>query len=114
MTLPPEEGTPLNPAPPHPSAPPTPRPPTVEERGARATRTADSLPRERTSPGDVKLLSTAFKELRYSFKVFASLRGRRKVTVFGSARTRPDNPAYRSAVEFGRKIREAGFMVITG
>jgi len=38
----------------------------------------------------------------------------RKVTVFGSARSRPEDPAYRLARRFGRKLAEAGFMVITG
>jgi hypothetical protein len=46
--------------------------------------------------------------------VFAPYRQRRKVTVFGSARVTPEHPAYRQAVEFGRRAAEAGFMVITG
>lgn len=75
---------------------------------------ADKLARDRASRGDAKLLATSMRELRYCFKVFAKLRGRRKVTVFGSARTKPDHPTYLAAVEFGRKIREAGYMVITG
>ena len=36
------------------------------------------------------------------------------MTVFGSARLPPDHPAYQQAVAFGRRIAEAGFMVITG
>ena len=40
--------------------------------------------------------------------------GARKVTIFGSARTQPDKLEYQQAVEFGKKIVEAGFMVITG
>jgi uncharacterized protein (TIGR00730 family) len=76
--------------------------------------TADKLLRDKAGRGDVKLLSTALRELRYAFKVFAPLRHRRKVTVFGSARTPPDNPSYRQAVEFGRRIAQEGFMVITG
>lgn len=76
--------------------------------------TADKLLRDKASRGDVKLLATALRELRYSFKVFTSLHDRRKVTVFGSARTKPDNPSYKQAVEFGRKVAEAGFMVMTG
>jgi uncharacterized protein (TIGR00730 family) len=36
------------------------------------------------------------------------------VTVFGSARTKPDAPSYTQAVELGRKLAEAGFVVITG
>ena len=36
------------------------------------------------------------------------------VSVFGSARTRPDDPSYAVAEEAGRKLAEAGFAVITG
>src|SRR5262249_57466787 len=76
--------------------------------------TADKLIRDGANRGDVKLLSTALKELRYCFKVFAAYRTRRKVTVFGSARLPLSHPACQAAVEFGRRMAEAGFMVITG
>jgi uncharacterized protein (TIGR00730 family) len=76
--------------------------------------TADKLIRDQANRGDIKLLNTALKELRYAFKVFAPYRNQRKVTVFGSARVAPDHPAYHQAVQFSRKIVEAGFMVITG
>ncbi len=76
--------------------------------------TADKLLRDRASRGDVKLINTALKELRYCFKVFAPLRNRRKVTVFGSARLAASTPAYQCAAHFGRSMAEAGFMVITG
>jgi len=36
------------------------------------------------------------------------------ISVFGSARSTPDDPYYRKAVEVGRLIAEAGFAVITG
>ena len=36
------------------------------------------------------------------------------ISVFGSARTRPEDPAYAVAEEVGRKLAEAGFAVITG
>ena len=36
------------------------------------------------------------------------------VTVFGSARTRPDEPMYMKAVEITRMLGEAGFAIITG
>jgi len=75
---------------------------------------ADKLVRDGAGRGDAKLLASAFKELRYCFKLFAQYRGTRKVTVFGSARTKPDHPAYKAAVEFGKKMVEAGYMVITG
>jgi hypothetical protein len=36
------------------------------------------------------------------------------VTVFGSARTRPDDPVYEAARTIGRRLAEAGYAVITG
>jgi len=64
--------------------------------------------------GDVRVIQTALRELRYAFKLFAPYAQVRKVSMFGSARTQPTRPEYQQAVEFGRKIVEAGFMVITG
>jgi uncharacterized protein (TIGR00730 family) len=91
------------------------RPPVgVEQLVQQLKETADKLIRDGANRGDIKLLSTALKELRYAFKVFSPFKGRRKVTVFGSARLPPEHPAYRQAVEFGRRAAEAGFMVITG
>lgn len=86
----------------------------LEELVLQLKETADKLLRDRAGRGDLKLLATAMKELRYCFKVFGGYRGIRKVTVFGSARTRPDHPAYRAAVEFGQRMTQEGFMVITG
>src|SRR5262245_64221908 len=87
---------------------------TVEQLVLQLKETADKLIRDRANRGDVKLLSTALKELRYAFKVFAPYRHKRKVTIFGSARLPPDHAAYQQAVAFSRRIAEAGFMVITG
>lgn len=64
--------------------------------------------------GDVRIIQTALRELRYAFRLFAPYSNRRKVTIFGSARTQPSKLEYRQAADFGRKIAEAGFMVITG
>ncbi len=36
------------------------------------------------------------------------------VSVFGSARTKPDHPDYATAVRIGTALAEAGFTVITG
>ncbi len=52
--------------------------------------------------------------MRYAFKVFQPYRRRRKVTVFGSARTAPTHPAYQQAVALGRAMAGHGWMVITG
>jgi uncharacterized protein (TIGR00730 family) len=64
--------------------------------------------------GDVKVIQTAMRELRYAFRLFAPYADKRKVTIFGSARTQPTKLEYQQAAEFGKKIAEAGFMVITG
>src|SRR5262249_19602220 len=41
-------------------------------------------------------------------------RHKRKITVFGSARLPPTDPAYAAAEEFGRKMAAHDWMVITG
>ena len=64
--------------------------------------------------GDARVIQTALRELRYAFRLFAPYAHVRKVTIFGSARTQPDQVEYQQAVDFGRKIAKAGFMVITG
>jgi len=67
-----------------------------------------------TMRGDVRLIQTAVRELRYAFRLFEPYEETRKVTIFGSARTNPDKAEYQKAAEFGKKMAEAGFMVITG
>lgn len=76
--------------------------------------TAEKLARDHASRGDVKLLATAMKELRYCFKIFGAYRRHRKVTIFGSARTKPEHPAYQAAIEFARQMVLHRYMVITG
>jgi len=63
---------------------------------------------------DLKLMNTTLKEMRFTAKVFGPYRNVRKVTVFGSARTAPDEPVYGMARAFGKKLAESGYMVITG
>jgi uncharacterized protein (TIGR00730 family) len=65
-------------------------------------------------PADLKLMRTTMKEMRYTSKVFAPYRDRRKVTIFGSARTTPDEPIYQKCVAFARLLAAGGSMVITG
>src|SRR5207342_524851 len=57
--------------------------------------------REATDRGNLKLVNAALKELRYSFFVFEPYRDIPKVSIFGSARIKADDPAYRMASEFG-------------
>ncbi len=76
--------------------------------------TADKLAADKATRGDLKILSRALRELRYAFKVFTPYRRDRKVTVFGSARTQPDDPVWTQAELYGRRMAEEGWMVVTG
>ena len=82
----------------------------VEDIIETALRLAD----DKADRLDVKVINSALKELRYASKIFAPFRGQRKVTVFGSARTKPETAEYQQAVAFGKAIVDHGFMVITG
>jgi uncharacterized protein (TIGR00730 family) len=81
---------------------------------ARIRESADKLHADQIDRGDLKILSRTLRELRYAFKVFGQYRGRRKATVFGSARTRPDEPAYAQAMELGRAMARRDWLVVTG
>ncbi|HJT33053.1 MAG TPA: LOG family protein [Pirellulales bacterium] len=86
----------------------------VSDLIALIKESADKLAHDKTSRGDLKILSRTLRELRYAFKVFSPYRTRRKVTVFGSARTRPSEPAFQQAVDFGKAMAEAHWLVVTG
>ncbi len=75
---------------------------------------ADKLGHDGTTRGDLKILSRTLRELRYAFKVFSPYRRRRKVTIFGSARTAETAPSYQQAVELGRAMADEDWLVITG
>ena len=76
--------------------------------------TALKMARDQTTVADLKMINRALKEMRWASRVFAPYRMERKVSVFGSARTSEDAPEFAAAEEFGRKMRERGWMVITG
>ena len=85
-----------------------------EENVADIIENALRLLKDVKHSGDVRVIQTAVRELRFAFKLFAPYAHVRKVTMFGSARTQPSRQEYQQGVEFGRKIAAAGFMVITG
>ena len=75
---------------------------------------AIKLLHDQTNRGDLKLINTSLKEMRYALKVFAPYRDVRKCSIFGSARTPEEHPDYVSAVQMGKRMADAGWMVITG
>ena len=72
------------------------------------------LGEDQSTTGDLKILNAAVKELRYAFKIFRPYRHHRKVAMFGSARLPRHHPAYAMARQFGKRMAEAEWMVITG
>lgn len=76
--------------------------------------TAIKLQHEEIERGDLRMLTTAIKEMRYALSVFYPYRHVRKVALFGSARTPNTASEYKQAVSFARAIVKAGWMVVTG
>lgn len=100
-------------------------------RSAGATRVVDDAIRDYTGPvtEDEKLLQSGsdredftrtdpwrvmriMGEFIEGFDNLAHVR--RGVSIFGSARTHPDDPQYQAAQEVARLLAEAGFAIITG
>ncbi len=69
---------------------------------------------EKLDLAELRLLNTAFKELRYALKVFKPYRNVPKAAVFGSARTPVDHASFKLAEDFGRQLAKKGWMIITG
>ena len=98
----------------------------ITELVAVAGRTSDSdlleemiktcfrLDRDRSDRGEMKLVNAALKEFAYAFKVFKGYKSYRKVGIFGSARTVPQDPAYEVARHFAAAMAAKNWMVITG
>jgi uncharacterized protein (TIGR00730 family) len=63
---------------------------------------------------DLKLINRTLREMRFTARVFGPYRDRKKVTIFGSARTGRDEEMYRKCVRFSRMLADNGYMIITG
>jgi uncharacterized protein (TIGR00730 family) len=63
---------------------------------------------------DLKIASAAITEMRDAFAMFAPYRGIPKVTIFGSARTKSDDPLYAQTRQVAKQLADAGWMVVTG
>ena len=91
--------------------------PVIMRRSRVPTETADQRLLDRrqssdwvhTDPWRVMRITSEFVE---GFGALAELGP--AVSVFGSARTKPDDPVYALGVEVGRAVVEAGYAVITG
>jgi len=63
---------------------------------------------------DAKIAASALREMQQAFKMMAPFRDRKKVTIFGSARTSKGDPLFDRTAQISREFAERGWMVVTG
>ena len=63
---------------------------------------------------ELKIASQSLVEMLNAWRVFSPWSDNAKATIFGSARTAPDDPDYGLAREAGRLLADRGWMAITG
>ncbi len=63
---------------------------------------------------DLKMITSATRELRSAFTIFSPHRNLRKATIFGSARTPQSDPSYQIAYKLAAGLAARDWMVITG
>lgn len=72
------------------------------------------LGNDATSTLNLKIASAAIAEMREAFAMFAPFSERKKVTIFGSARTTKNDPVYKQTQVVAAKLAGDGWMVVTG
>ena len=63
---------------------------------------------------ELKIANQSLAEMLNAWRVFSPYRDSAKVTIFGSARTKPGHPDYELTKVFGQRVAERGWMAITG
>ncbi|UVE16654.1 LOG family protein [Pseudomonas sp. LS44] len=63
---------------------------------------------------DAKIMLQTLREMEHAFSSLEQFKRRRKVTVFGSARTPPGHPLYTLARDLGATLTRYDLMVVTG
>lgn len=81
---------------------------------AEMMTTAARVARGRVGEPEFKLMNRTLKEMLTTEEVFHPYQNCRKVAIYGSARTKPEEPEYQTTVEFARRMREEGYMSVTG
>lgn len=76
--------------------------------------TSVKLGLESDNVGEMKLINSSLKEMRYALKVFCAYEETRRAVIFGSARTPESDPCYQMAMETAKRLTEVGWMTITG
>ena len=63
---------------------------------------------------DLKIAAAALAEMHEAYEMFRPYRDRRKVTIFGSARTASHDPLFRQTEDLAKLISAQDWMVVTG
>ena len=63
---------------------------------------------------NLKITNAALREMREAFSLFTPFADVPKVTIFGSARTHPNDPLYLQTRDLAADLAGAGWMVVTG
>ena len=80
----------------------------------RALETILRISKSDTERLNWKILTASLEDMEQGFQRFYPYRHTRKIAIFGSARTSPQQAEYQAALNFARCITKEGFMVITG
>ncbi len=76
--------------------------------------TSIKMSKEGYDLGQLKLMTRAFKEMRYAYRVFNKYPAAKRISIFGSARTPEDHPDYLAAKAFGAAMAHLRWVCITG
>lgn len=63
---------------------------------------------------DLKIATAALAEMRDAYSMFKPYKDEWKVSIFGSARTQPDDPLYAQARDLAAALADKGWMTVTG
>jgi uncharacterized protein (TIGR00730 family) len=72
------------------------------------------LVQEKHEIGQLKLIARSIKEMRYAYRVFNQYKEKKRISIFGSARTPENHPDYLAAQDFSARMTADGWMCITG
>lgn len=80
----------------------------------RMLRTVARIKADDVDRLDLKIMERSLRELYRGFKTFKPWRDRRKIAIFGSARSKRESAEYQSALSCAEHLVESGYMVVTG
>ncbi|MBS4164821.1 Uncharacterized protein PRO82_002156 [Candidatus Protochlamydia amoebophila] len=81
---------------------------------AQIIATSLKMGQEGFAMGQLKLMTRAFKEMRYAYRVFNKYPVNKRISIFGSSRTPESHPDYQAAKFFGAAMANLNWVCITG